>query len=77
MPAPVIERAREVLKTLEEAARNGASKRRATPIPQLPLLGTPAPSEVEAELAALDLDTLTPLQALTRLYELKSKLRRD
>ena len=79
MPAPVIERAREVLKTLEEAARNGTSKRRiAAPTPQLALLGdVPPPSEVEAELAQLDLDTLTPLQALTRLYELKSKLRRD
>ena len=79
MPAPVIERAREVLKTLEEAARNGSSKRRTVaPTPQLALLGDlPPPSEVEAELAQLDLDTLTPLQALTRLYELKSKLRRD
>ena len=77
MPAPVIERAREVLKALEESGRNGASRRRAEPAPQLPLLDAPAPSEVEAELAGLDLDALTPLQALTRLYELKSKLRRD
>ncbi len=77
MPAPVIERAREVLKTLEDAARNGASKRRAAPVPQLSLLDTPAPSEVEAELAQIDPDSLTPLQALTRLYELKAKLRRD
>ena len=78
MPAPVIERAREVLKTLEETARNGASKRKTvSSAPQLPLLDTPAPSEVEADLAQMDLDTITPLQALTRLYELKSKLRKD
>jgi hypothetical protein len=42
------------------------------------LLAEPAtPSEVEAELAQLDLDALTPLQALNRLYELKSKMRKD
>jgi hypothetical protein len=34
-------------------------------------------SAVEAALAALDLDGLTPLQALNRLYELKAKLRSD
>src|SRR5690606_37974405 len=78
MPSPVIERAREVLKTLEETRRPGAHKQRAVaPSPQLPLLDLPPPSEIEAELAQMDLDTLTPLQALTRLYELKSKLRRD
>jgi DNA mismatch repair protein MutS len=78
MPTPVIERAREVLATLEET-RSGASpaKRRATPSPQLPLLGAPVASAVEAALAALDLDGLTPLQALNRLYELKAKLRSD
>jgi DNA mismatch repair protein MutS len=74
MPAPVIERAREVLAALEASAKDGASKRRAV-APQLPLLASQAPSEVEAALAELDLDALTPLQALTRLYELKAKLR--
>ena len=74
MPAPVIERAREVLAALEETAHEGPSKRGAA-VPQLPLLATMTPSEVEAALAELDLDALTPLQALTRLYELKAKLR--
>ncbi len=74
MPAPVIERAREVLAALEETAQAGPSKR-ASAVPQLPLLATAAPSEVETALADLDLDALTPLQALTRLYELKAKLR--
>jgi hypothetical protein len=41
------------------------------------LLGAPVASAVEAALAALDLDGLTPLQALNRLYELKAKLRSD
>jgi DNA mismatch repair protein MutS len=74
MPASVIDRAREVLAALEAAARDGASKRSPAP-PQLPLLATATPSEVEAALAELDLDALTPLQALTRLYELKAKLK--
>jgi DNA mismatch repair protein MutS len=74
MPAPVIDRAREVLAALEAAAKDGTSKRRAM-APQLPLLGAQTPSEVEAALAELDLDALTPLQALTRLYELKAKLK--
>jgi DNA mismatch repair protein MutS len=73
MPAPVIDRAREVLAALEAAARDGPQRR--TSAPQLPLLAAGTPSEVEAALAELDLDALTPLQALTRLYELKAKLR--
>jgi DNA mismatch repair protein MutS len=73
MPAPVIDRAREVLAALEAAAKDGPKRRAAAP--QLPLLASQTPSEVEAALAALDLDSLTPLQALTRLYELKAKLR--
>ncbi|HEX5139829.1 MAG TPA: DNA mismatch repair protein MutS, partial [Dehalococcoidia bacterium] len=44
MPAPVIERAREVLQTLEAASKDGASgKRRPAPAPQLPLLSPAAP----------------------------------
>jgi DNA mismatch repair protein MutS len=73
MPAPVIDRAREVLATLEAAGRD--TPRHAEAAPQLPLLASATPSEVEAALAELDLDVLTPLQALTRLYELKAKLR--
>jgi DNA mismatch repair protein MutS len=80
MPAPVIERAREVLKTLEDASKDGAAaRRRAEPTSQLSFLDVPslAPSEVEAALAEIDPDALTPLQALTKLYELRAKLRKD
>jgi DNA mismatch repair protein MutS len=74
MPTPVVLRAREVLAALEDAARNGAAGRK-EPAPQLPLLAPEAvPSEIEAELAHLDIDGLTPLQALTKLYELKARL---
>jgi DNA mismatch repair protein MutS len=74
MPRGVIERAREVLATLEEARSNG--KRRSEPVPQLPLLmAMPEPSAVEAELALMDVDALTPREALQRLYELQAKVR--
>ena len=52
----------------------GATRRRGEKAPQLSLLAPAAESEVDAELAALDVDGLTPLQALTKLYELKAKL---
>jgi len=79
MPAAVVDRAREVLRALEEAGRNGSRGRTPAPAPQLALFQPLAePSEVERELAALDPDAMTPLQALTKLYELRAKLpRRD
>jgi len=79
MPSPVIERAREVLKTLEDASKDGTpSRQRPVPTPQLSFLDAqPGPSAVEAALAEVDPDALTPLQALTKLYELRSKLRKD
>jgi DNA mismatch repair protein MutS len=74
MPRAVIERAREVLTTLEDARANG--KRRPEPAPQLALLmPEPAPSAVEAELASRDVDALTPREALQRLYDLQAKAR--
>ncbi len=74
MPVPVIDRAREVLATLEAAGRDGSGSRRpAEPAAQLSLIATP--SEVEQELRALDLDALTPLQALNKLYELRARAR--
>lgn len=70
MPTTVVARAREVLASLEA---DSPAPRRST-APQLPLLAS-EPSEVERELAALDIDGLTPLQALTKLYEFKAKLK--
>jgi DNA mismatch repair protein MutS len=76
MPAPVVQRAREVLAMLESTSRGNAGRRREE-TPQLPLLARTGPSDVEVALAALDPDGLTPLEALTKLYELKSKLTRE
>lgn len=81
IPQSVIERAREILDTLERKERDVVEEtRRRGPVPptrQLGLFGTPASASEQAvieSLRELDLNALTPLEALNRLYELKTKL---
>jgi len=73
LPAPVVARAQEILAGLEQTRANGrpraARKERAE---QLALLATPP--DWLRELSDLDLDTMTPIQALNRLYELQRRL---
>jgi DNA mismatch repair protein MutS len=69
----VVHRAREVLEELEDGSRQASVKRRrkeAQP-QQLPLLGQRSP--LFDELEKLDIDSMTPLEAITRLYELQKK----
>ncbi len=79
IPAWVIARAHEVLKDLEsaqpvrEAKRRGKAEAVAGNPEQVSLL--PATSEVEEELKTVDLNTLTPIEALTLLYKLKGLVR--
>ena len=81
LPKSVVHRAREVLIELEEdsgkaqAGRSAKGRRRAKEaVPQqLPLLGQKSP--LIEELEKLDIDSLTPLEALTKLYELQKKAR--
>jgi DNA mismatch repair protein MutS len=84
IPNEVIERAREVLANLEDAQytadavprlAEGAHGPLGTGGPQLQLF-EPHPSEVEREIGELDLDTMTPLDALGKLAELKEKVDR-
>jgi DNA mismatch repair protein MutS len=73
LPKAVVQRAREVLYELETQATNGAT-RRAAAVPQLSLFASTPPDDgLRRELAELDVDSLTPLEALTRLYELRNK----
>ncbi len=74
LPDRVVRRAREVLRTLEGEHRVVPG----TPVPapdpgQLPLFDAP-PHPVVSELEALEIDTLTPLEALNRLAEFKRRL---
>jgi len=70
LPPAVVNRARDILKELEDGGR-GRRRFRAVPQGQLSLMGQGSP--VLEELIRLDPDSLTPLEALTRLYELKRK----
>ncbi len=75
LPKPVVQRAREVLAELEQRVDGHVARRRpvGVPLEQLPLL--PARPPLLDDLAALDVDALTPLDALTKLYELRERAR--
>jgi DNA mismatch repair protein MutS len=77
LPKPVVQRAREVLAELEQRADGRSARRRAPGAApeQLPLAATRPP--LLDELAALEVDALTPLEALTKLYELRERARRS
>ncbi|MCJ7515228.1 MAG: DNA mismatch repair protein MutS [Dehalococcoidia bacterium] len=75
LPASVVHRAEEVLAGLE----NGQSQQKQTKAvrprkespPQLALFGDKSP--LVEEISQLDIDSMSPLEAITRLYELKRK----
>jgi DNA mismatch repair protein MutS len=76
LPEPVLERAAEVLheleseRTVEHLRPARGRPRRADPA-QIALFAPPAPHPVVEALRALDLETLTPLEALNRIAEWK------
>ena len=74
LPKPVLQRAREVLDELESNGRGDGTKpkKNKEPAVQETLFGQQ--SELEKALAGLDINSLTPLEALNKLYELKKKL---
>jgi DNA mismatch repair protein MutS len=76
LPAPVVSRARKVLETLEGEHRvaPGAPPVVARDPGQLALFGEASqPNPVVEELKLLDLDRLTPLEALNRLADFKRR----
>jgi len=79
LPPAVIARASQVLAGLEKDEPSGALADLADDLPLFASLAAPAgppagPSPLEAELAALDVDGLTPREALAALYRLKDRL---
>ncbi len=75
LPASVVHRAEEVLAGLENGqSRQKQSKairsKKESP-PQLALFGDKSP--LVEEISQLDIDSMSPLEAITRLYELKRK----
>ena len=79
MPASVVNRAWDVLAELEDDSRvNRASPRRgrgSPPPQQMPLLTFTSP--VVDELLALDVASMTPLDAINKLYELQERAREE
>jgi DNA mismatch repair protein MutS len=76
LPAAVIHRAEELLKEMEAAAQRVpvGSGQRTVFVKQLPLFGAEE-HPVIAELRALDVSVLSPLEAINKLYELQHKAR--
>jgi DNA mismatch repair protein MutS len=75
LPATVVHRAEEVLAGLEDGQtkqkqRKVIRPRKESP-PQLALFGDKSP--LIEEISQLDIDSMSPLEAITRLYELKRK----
>jgi DNA mismatch repair protein MutS len=82
LPAPVIARASEVLKLLEDSDIAAARRSLADDLPLFQAARPEArgfreqgPSEVEKRLASLAPDDLSPREALALVYELKASLR--
>ncbi len=81
LPKSVVHRAQEVLeelegdsqKTLAKRSLKGRRRRKEAVPQQLPLLGQKSP--LIEELEKLDINSLTPLEAITKLYELQKKAR--
>ncbi|WP_374446638.1 DNA mismatch repair protein MutS [Stella sp.] len=83
LPAAAVARAETVLAALEKGETAGATTRLAEDLPLFAALREPparapmpaaGPSPLAAAVAALDVDGLSPRQALDRLYELKALL---
>jgi len=74
LPKPVIRRAEEILENLEQELQRsptGAVPRRVTQVQQLSLF--PANHPVLDELKELDISSMSPLEAINKLYELQKK----
>jgi len=75
IPPAVLEAARQKLEELEQGVIHAPPAPATSPDPaQVDLFGTAPPHPVVTELDELDVDALTPREALQLLYELKSKL---
>jgi DNA mismatch repair protein MutS len=76
LPKAVVQRAREVLLELETDGRQQAGSARAAGSPQLSLFAATSPDDgLRRELADIDVDAMTPLDAMRVLYELRDRAR--
>jgi DNA mismatch repair protein MutS len=71
LPKAVVHRAEEILQELEQASRAPGSVRRTIEVRQLPLFAVGNP--LAEELRELDVSSMTPLEAINKLYELQKQ----
>jgi DNA mismatch repair protein MutS len=78
LPRPVVNRAQEILAELErESARGPAPSGQPAPVgQQLSLFSTESHPMIEA-LRQLDVNSLTPLEAISKLYEFQGQVREE
>ena len=77
MPAPVVERARELLTELEAHSNNSLAIDTPTDHLQLDLFNTPNNTDFLRTITEIDTDNLTPIEALNRLFELQKSAREE
>jgi DNA mismatch repair protein MutS len=71
LPRPVIQRAQEILRELEQEARAPGSRRKTVEVRQLSLFAASDP--LAHDLRRLDISAMTPLEAINKLYELQKR----
>ena len=76
VPSAVVRRAKEILSSLDDgAAQTAPAHRRAEEDePQMLSFGSMAENEITDKLSKTDINTLTPLEALNLVYELKKMI---
>lgn len=74
LPYSLIERAKEILQQLEDSdINNAASRVKKSMAQQVSLLGSTEDGDILEELRSIDVNTLTPMDALSKLYELSTR----
>ena len=73
IPDRVISRARQILRALEAGKSASPAPIQAAPADQI-FMGDPKTEAIRAKLEGLSVETLTPIEALNILYELKQQL---
>jgi DNA mismatch repair protein MutS len=78
LPRSVVNRAQEILAELErESARGPVPSARPAPLGQQLALFSTEPHPVIEALRQLDVNSLTPLEAISKLYELQGQIQKD
>ena len=74
LPYSLIERAKQILGQLEDSdINNAASRVKESVAQQMSILGSTDDDDILSELRSLDVNTLTPMEALGKLYELSTR----